>query len=530
MNKNKDRENRVKENKTSTSVNKSLIFIIFATLLGKVLGLLRDILLANFYGTGILATAFVAASKLPLNFFDIALGAVIGSSFIPTFNKTYKEKGKDYSISFANEFISIILIISVIFSIIGVLFSPQLVSFITDLKGQTYDIAVSLSKIMFPLLIFTALAFTFVGILQSFGEFNVPAAISIISNLAIIIYFIFFDKYFGIYGLAISMVIGWFLQMFLQVPFLKKYQFKIRISFTFKHKELLAVASLMLPILISTWVQPINILINTYLASSIDGGTALVILDYANKVFIIVSGVFVLAVTNISFPSFARFIAKKDFESFKKLLNSALNLVFYFMFPLTVGLVIHANNIIELLFQHGKFTANETALVGSALILYSLGIVFYGVREIMNRAYYSYGDSKVPMYIAICGIAINVGLALLFIKKYSLFGLPLASSLSTLFMALSLLGHFHFKKQQIFSVKSFTYLLKIVIMSMLMGLAVYYTEAYLVSINKSLLELVKLDKLVILIRLIIAGIVGILTYMLPLKLMGLNIPKMEIEQ
>ncbi len=519
------------ENTKKINVNSSLLFILTATLTGKVLGMLRDILLANYYGTGIEATAFVTASRIPLNFFDLAFGAIISSSFIPTFNKIYKSKGKEYSISFANDFISMIFMLSLFFASLGIAFAPFFVKLIAGgLKGEVYLLAVVLSKMMFPLLIFTAISFIFVGILQSFGEFKVPAAISIVSNLIIIIYFFTLNGRYGIKGLAISMVVGWFLQMLVQVPFLLKKDFKPRLRTRLRHKsELKSVIILMVPILISTWVQPINIFINTYIASTIGDGSGLVVLEYANRIFIIVAGVFILAVTNITFPSLARFIADDDFDSFTSLLKSSLSLVIYFMLPLTIGIFVQSKNIISLLFENGMFTSNETNLVSNALILYAISIVFYGIREIMNRAYYSYGDSKPPMYIAIIGIFINLGLSLYLISIYGIYGLPIATSITTGLMATALLLHFHFRVHRIFSYKIFTYISKIVIISAVMGLVIYLTEGYLLSLNSSLMAIIKIDKLVILLRILLGTVLGLLIYLVPCHLIGLKIPNMKID-
>ncbi len=513
------------------SINSSFVFILIATLTAKALGMFRDILLANYYGMGIQATAFVTASKIPLNFFDLAFGAIISSSFIPTYNKLYKLKGKEYSISFANDFLSIIFSITLFFTTLGIAFTPFFVKLIArGLTGEVYYLTVELSKIMFPLLIFTAISFIFVGILQSFGEFKVPAAISIVSNLCIIVYFFTLNQYFGLKGLGISMVVGWFLQMLVQVPFLLKRGFVPRIRFKITHSdEIKSVLLLMIPILISTWVQPINIFVNTYLASSIGDGSGLVVLEYSYKVFIIVAGVFILAVTNISFPSMARFIAKEDFDSFSKLLRSAMNLVLYFMIPLTIGIVIYAGNIISVLFENGKFTSGDTSLVSKALILYAISIVFYGIREIMNRAYYSYGNYRPPMYIAIVGIVINLVLSVYLINVYGIYGLPFSTSITTGFMALALVIHFNYKIHQLFTADTFTYIIKIVIISAVMGVLVYFTEAYLISINNRLLALLKSQKIIVILRLLIGGSLGLVMYLVPCHLIGLRIPNMKID-
>ena len=201
----------------------SIVFII--TLVVKILGLLRDIVFANYYGTGYVATAFFAAIKIPTQIIDIILGSAIVSIFVPIFNEILQKKGKNIANEFACNFINVVALISTGIAILGILFAPQVVSLLAGgFEGKTYDLTVELIKITFPMVIFTAIAFSFVGFLQSYGEFNVPAMISGISNIVVILFLMFFREKFGIHGVTFCITFAWLLQVLIQLPFAKKFR------------------------------------------------------------------------------------------------------------------------------------------------------------------------------------------------------------------------------------------------------------------------------------------------------------------
>lgn len=502
----------------------TLIFMISATMIGKVLGMVRDMLMSYYYGTGMEAKAFFAAARLPLNFFDFALGAAVSAAFIPTFNEVLKLKGKEKGLNFANEFINFVLYASLLLTAIGMSFAP----FFTRLIAGGYDqatlaLTVELTKLMFPMLIFTALAFTFVGILQSFGEFNVPAAISVVSNLVIILYLLVMNDEFGIKGMAVAMIIGWCLQMLVQVPFLWKKGLRFKPVIKFRSEELKKVGLVMVPILISTWVQPINVFVNTYLASGIGDGSAVPILEYANKLYIIIGGVIILAITNLIFPSLSKFLAVRDVEKFSALLKSALRMVMFFMTPITVGVMIFSEELIILLYGRGEFTQSDIHLTAMALFFYSTGIVFYGFREVLNRAYFAYGDSRTPMNYAIIGITFNILLSIILVQVLEINGLTIAASLAALFMAVLLLRDFNKNKAVIFDMDELIYMLKALGLSLVMGAVVWMT--YDLLGNRFNTEAM----MWMLINIVISTALGIVVYFTLAKVVGLHMPTLQID-
>ena len=205
--------------KGKNRIFKTAFLMVVITLSAKVLGMLRDILLASSYGTSSDAVAYDTASRLPLLIFDFVIGGVVTASFIPVFNEVSFKEGKEKAFDFANCFINAVLLLTSIITVIGFVFASPLVSVLApSLEESTAVLAVSLTRIMFPMVIFTGLAYCFVGLLQSFDKFLLPALISLVSNLIMVLYFVFFNEEFGIYGLSVAMLCGWGSQALIQMP------------------------------------------------------------------------------------------------------------------------------------------------------------------------------------------------------------------------------------------------------------------------------------------------------------------------
>ena len=217
----------MKSKSTGKTLLLTAIFMSGATMLAKVLGLVRDSMLAANFGTGLEADAFLSATKLPTTMFDMVVGGVISASFIPIFTGVNAKKDTKSAMEFANKFITLILMITLAITIIGIVFARPLTNFIAPgYEGQKFELTVKLTSIMFPMIIFTGLAFSFVGILQSMGEYKIPSIISLVSNLAIILYFPLLCGKYGVTGLAVTMVIAWSLQAIVQIPSLIKFKYK----------------------------------------------------------------------------------------------------------------------------------------------------------------------------------------------------------------------------------------------------------------------------------------------------------------
>ena len=185
-------------------------------LAAKILGLVRDMMVAAHYGTDTAeAIAYETASRLPVTLFDLVIGGVVTSAFIPVYNSLLVKKGKTEALDFARSYVNLILVITLIIAVFGIAFASPLTEFMApELDAATHILAVKLTRILFPMIVFTGLAFSFVGYLQSMGEYNIPAVISLVSNGIMVGYLLTLNPVFGITGLAVAMLLGWAAQAF----------------------------------------------------------------------------------------------------------------------------------------------------------------------------------------------------------------------------------------------------------------------------------------------------------------------------
>ncbi len=381
-------------------------FMAFATFTSKALGLVRDSMMGAYFGIGVEADAFMAASKLPTTLFDIVIGGVISASFIPVFNGVLAKDGESKARGFANKFITMIILLTLIISTLGILFREPLVTFMAPNFGaETHALAVKLTSIMFPMIIFTGLAFSFVGVLQSYGEYNIPSIISLVSNVAIILYFMLFGKRFGVYGLAVTMLIAWSLQVVVQIPSLVKLKFRYKTDFRLRDGNIRAAITLAIPMLVSTWVQPLYTLVNARFASHMSGAYSS--LEYANRLYLIMTGVFSFVVTNLVFPKLARANADEDKEKANQLVSMSLKAIIMIIAPLMAGVIILARPVTNIIYGYGAL-AEDAGVVASALSCYAVGMVFLAVNEVFSKTFFSMRKSVTPMVTSLISMGFNI--------------------------------------------------------------------------------------------------------------------------
>lgn len=454
-------------------------FMAFATFAAKALGLIRDSLTGAYFGTGIEADAFMLATKVPTTLFDVVVGGVISATFIPIFNDVLAKENKDEASVFANKFITMIILATLIISLFGILFAEQLVSFMApNFDAATHDLSVQLTQIMFPMIIFTGIAFSFVGILQSYGEYNIPSIISLVSNLAIIIYFLAFGKKFGVRGLAVTMIIAWSLQVLVQIPSLVKFKFRYRPNFHLRDRHIWNAILLAIPMLVSTWVQPLYTLVNARFASHMQGAYSS--LEYANRLYLIVTGVFSFVVTNLIFPKLAKANAHSNTEEAGMLISSSIKAVIIIIAPLMAGIMILAQPITSIIYEHGELDSSSAAIVANALSCYSIGMIFLALNEVLSKAFFSMKRSVTPMITSIISMIFDVILVLAFyqfIKDDPMKltgGLAAAAACGSIVNAL-LNGFMLFKKiPGLLGPRDAVTIVKVIIATAVMAAAVYF--------------------------------------------------------
>lgn len=443
-------------------------------LISKLMGLARDVLTARAYGTTELAIAYETASKLPLTIFDFVLGSVVTSAFIPIYNSLSVKRGRDEALRFLSSYMNLILILTSVITLFGEIAAPWLVRFIApELAEATSALAVSLTRIMFPMVIFVGIAFTFVGFLQSEGEYNLPAVISLVSNVIMCTYLLTMSDKFGVYGLAVAMLIGWSAQAAVQLPTALKKGLRYSPTSPINTPEIARAAKNTVPILLSTWTTPLCSLINTRIASGIEGGRAITALGYANKLYIIIVGLFSFVATNLLFPYFSKSAAEGNRAEADRLTRVSVRTLSFIIAPISVGVAVLAVPFITLIYENGSFTHSDTVLTAQALSCYAVGMIFSAVNEVLTKAFFAAEENKIPMYASVAAMAVNIAAVALFGSHLDTGGVALiTSAVSAVNMAINLA--FALKKGLITYDRSDTAdIVKSVLCALVMGAAVY---------------------------------------------------------
>lgn len=445
------------QNKTLSTVST----VMAITLLGKLMGLWRDRLLAIAYGTGMEANAFYTASRIPRVFFDAIFASAIAVCLIPVFTRLESEddanrkqihknkkskSGKKIKKSpkqptglekanlFAGNFISVMGTMTAILTFLGMVFAPLMVSlFAGGYDQETQTLSITLTRVMFPTVFFTGIAFSFVGILQARDSFFMPAFISCVSNGVIIAYFYLFNVDFGIYGLSVAYLIGWSAQALIQIPSLKKAKFTFKPNFSFSTPEMKQVYVLMAPVMISTWVQPINLTINTRFASYLYEGAGVSMIEIATNLYLILAGVFILSITNVIFPKLAKLTQGGQGDDFQSTLRQTLHVALFFTLPMSVGLGVVAEPLVSLIYGGGEFDQTAVSHTADALGFISLGMGGYGVQTLVSRAYFAKEDGKTPLKAGCVAILSNAFLCAVLVDAQGAFGGVVGLSIASAF-------------------------------------------------------------------------------------------------
>ena len=453
--------------------------------LAKVLGLLRDILVAREYGTGMEAVAYDTASRLPVLLFDFVIGGVVSAAFIPVFSELLVKKNKkghictDKAMSFANSYVNLILMITSALALLGIIFAGPLVNALApDISAEAKALAVDLTRIMFPMIIFTGLAFSFVGILQSLGEFRIPALISLVSNAIMVIYLFTVNRFFGIVGLAVAMLLGWASQALIQLPKLRSLGWRYSLRSDLGSPYIKKAMKNAVPILLGTWTQPVCSLINTRFASGLNGGRAITALGYANRLYTIIAGVFTFVCTNLLFPYFSRAAATGNKEEGRRLMITSIKILVFIIAPITAGIIVLAEPMTALIYERGEFNSSDTLLTAQALSRYAIGMIFLAANEVIVKAFFADGNTKIPMISSIVSMGLNIALVSIFADSLGVGGIALASGIAMI-LNFAINSIVMWKKDgKLFEAKDIIDFAKSVVSAGIMGVAIYFIGRY----------------------------------------------------
>ncbi|MFQ5900934.1 MAG: murein biosynthesis integral membrane protein MurJ [Thermodesulfobacteriota bacterium] len=407
-----------------------------ATLLSRILGFLRDVIIAALFGSSLSSDAFFVAFKIPNLFRRLVGEGSLTVAFVPVFTEFLSTHSKDESRRLVGSAFTLFSIILLLFTILGIIFSPLLVKLMSPGFEQTAGkiaLTISLTRYMFPYLFFIGLVALSMGILNSLRHFAAPALAPVLLNISIITAALLFTPYLErpVFALAIGVIIGGILQLFFQIPFLKKYGVCPGVNINIFPPPLRKVVLLMLPAIIGISVHQLNILITTRFASKLLEGSVSY-LYYADRLMELPLGVFGISLATAVLPSMSEQAHGNNYHQLKETISFSLRLIFFISIPAMVGLMVLRIPIVSLLFQRGEFTYTDTLNTAYALLFYSTGLAAFSGVKILASAFYSLKDTMTPVKIAAVSVIANLLFCLMFIAPLKHGGLALATSLASI--------------------------------------------------------------------------------------------------
>lgn len=406
-----------------------------ATSLSRVLGYVRDAAIAYVFGAGLLADAFFMAFRISNLLRRLVGEGALTSSFVPIFTEEKHKRSTESARELSSSVFTLFAIILMAVCALGMFFSEEIVrvmapGFVVD--PEKFSLTVSLTRLLFPYMVFIGLMAIAMGVLNSFRHFAAPALAPVFFNLAIIasVFAIAPLLVSPVYSIVIGVLVGGILQLAIQLPYLAKFGMTPRLSFKFSDPAIKRIFLLMAPATFGIGIYQLNLFVTMWFSSSLPEG-AVSYLYYAGRLMELPLGIFAVSVTTAVLPTLSEQVAKKEWDGVKGSLSFAVRLVNFVTIPATIGLVVLAVPIVDALFRRGEFTAVDAAGTAAALFWYALGLVPVAVSRIFISVFYSMKDTATPVWVAFVAFVVNAAFCFALVGPMGHEGLALATTISS---------------------------------------------------------------------------------------------------
>lgn len=415
---------------------RSVFVVTVLSIIGKITGFYREAMIAAYFGVGGATDAYFIAYSLPSILFSV-IGVSMGLIFIPMYAQQLKKTPKT-SHFFASNIINTVLLVGLMFTILGMIFSKHIIMIIAPkLIVQDINVAIYLSRIMFPMFIFISISYIVTGILQSHESFAIPSLVSIPFNITVVLGIVLFSKRYGIQALGWATLIGAVTQLIVQLPAVSG-KFKYRFKINFRESSTLTYWRLITPIILGAAIDKANIMIDNGLASYLGSGSISAI-NYATKLVDFADSIAIGAIIAVVYPKLAKLSAEKKYDKLAYSSYNAIIGITQIILPIVAITVVLNKDIVRLVFQRGAFVQRDTNLTAYGLSYYALGMWGTAIRAILNRVFYSLEDTSTPMKISFGTLISNIVLNSMLVKTMGIGGLGLATSISNTMGVLILL-------------------------------------------------------------------------------------------
>lgn len=478
-----------KQDSGKGSIARSAAVMGVATFFSRIAGLLREQTFAYLFGAGLWTDAFNVAFRIPNLLRDLFAEGAMSAAFVPTFNGVLQKEGKQKAFKLTNLTFSAILVVVGILTVIGIAITPMIVSAIAPefvMNPEKFEITVTMTRIMFPFLLAISGAAISMGILNSMGEFFIPAIAPAFLNVSMILagwlicpLAVDFDMP-AITGMAIGAMIGGLIQFAVQIPSLWRHGFKFKWQLNFSDPGIRRIIKLIIPGTIGLAATQINVAIITILATS-QGDGAVSWLSYAFRIMQLPLGLFGVALAQATLPVISRQAAENRHDEMAETLSHSIRLTTFINLFACFAIMALAEPVVRILFQHGRFLPSDTIATAMALRAYSVGLLFFCLVKIMGPAFYALDDTKIPVIASATSVGVNIVLNLALIKSCGYWGLALSTGIAAIFNAAILyimLG----KKLGGFSKYGLGKgIIKISFATGLAGISIYFAHDYMIN-------------------------------------------------
>lgn len=461
------------------NVGRATLVVMITLFLSRILGFVRETIIAGVFGATYQTDAFVAAFALPDMMYDLLVAGALSAGFMPVFTGYLAKDDEDGAWKAANTFITVAIIFIIVFNIFGMVFAKYLVPLVAagvvD-DAKTFQLTVELTRVMLPAVTFTVIAGLLKGILNSYKRFRASAFGPVVYNIGIILGALLLGKTFGIYGMAVGVIVGAIFNALVQTPEFLRIGGRFTLKVDLKNPGYKRMLRLMGPSLIGLAFVRLNLLLNQNIASFLDEGS-ITALRYAQRIMLLPIGIFSASISTTIFPTMSQLIARKEYDEFRNTFSLGLRTLTFITIPCSVGLIALNTPVVRLLFKHGAFTEDNLKMTAFALVFYSIGIIGQSIVPIIIRGFYSIQDTKTPVKIGFIVLVFNLILNISFVtfSDMAIGGIAFSTSLTSI---LEMILLYRMLGKRIKRLRTRELMLsgtRSIIASVIMGLAAYFS-------------------------------------------------------
>ena len=430
-------------------ITRSAGIVSIAVMASRLLGLVREKVIAYYFAAGVGGDAFYAAFRIPNLMRDLFGEGALSKAFVTTFTATELEDGEEAAWRLASRVFNASFLLLTLITVIGIFAAPAIVDLIFTGKGfqevsldpsehfgfeSKRDLTVYLTQIMFPYLILVSLAAVTMGLLNSKGKFGLPASASSFFNVGSLIvgvYGYYVAPDLGLHrttGMAVGVLVGGALQFLIQVPSMRRVGFRYQPLLSFRDERVRQVMRLIGPAILGVAALQVNVLVNSIFAS--EGVGWLTWINRAFRLMHLPIGVFGVAISTVALPNLAKLVAEGDMEAYRRSFSYALRLMFLLTVPASIGLMVLAEPICRLIFEGGQANPLDTQQTAGALFYYAFGLCGFSAVKIATDGFYTFNDTRTPAMVSLCTVGLNILLNYLFIYRFGFDHRSLALSTS----------------------------------------------------------------------------------------------------